>query len=300
MEQVDRAKTQLFNNISHEFRTPLSIILGQAEKLGDATIGQTEQQEGLKQINQQIDTLNEMLNEMMDLSKLQMGALKHTPKLVIWEDFVSRIFAMFDGLARKKQLDYRLEVLSAEETYLWLGIEKMERILVNLIGNAIKFTPEIGRILVRSQLKDGVVEVLVSDTGPGIPPEEQEAIFERYWQGSTAQGNAQPGYGIGLALCREYVNVMNGRLWVESIPGRGASFFLHLPLKAAAVEDLPQQPAADEHTTAAARIFARVNDKAAGGHILIVEDHPVLQLFLRKTLESEHRISTADNGEQAW
>jgi signal transduction histidine kinase len=133
---------------------------------------------------------------------------------------------MFDGLARQKQLDYRLELAPAEPTFLWVDVEKTERILVNLIGNALKFTPEVGRILVRSTIQDGQVEVVVSDTGPGIAEQEQELIFERYRQGSAAQGVAQPGYGIGLALSREYVELMDGRLWVESVPGAGASFFL--------------------------------------------------------------------------
>jgi CheY-like chemotaxis protein/AraC-like DNA-binding protein len=209
---------------------------------------------------------------------------------------------MFDGLARQKQLDYRLELAPAEPTFLWVDVEKTERILVNLIGNALKFTPEVGRILVRSTSQDGQVEVVVSDTGPGIAEQEQELIFERYRQGSAAQGVAQPGYGIGLALSREYTELMDGRLWVESVPGAGASFFLQLPVQAAAPADIQAEQEAEEFTGAvpAPRTFAQVNGQARRGHLLLVEDHPELLAYLQEVLSGEYELSTAANGQQAW
>jgi signal transduction histidine kinase/CheY-like chemotaxis protein/AraC-like DNA-binding protein len=302
LEQLDAAKTQLFNNISHEFRTPLSIIRGQADKIREAFSEAHPVIDDLHQIGHQTEHLTLMLNEVMDLSRLQMGALQPCADLVDWTAFVRRVFAMFDGLARQKQLDYRLELAPAEPTFLWVDVEKTERILVNLIGNALKFTPEVGRILVRSTIQDGQVEVVVSDTGPGIAEQEQELIFERYRQGSAAQGVAQPGYGIGLALSREYTELMDGRLWVESVPGAGASFFLQLPVQAAAPADIQAEQEAEEFTGAvpAPRTFAQVNGQARRGHLLLVEDHPELLAYLQEVLSGEYELSTAANGQQAW
>jgi DNA-binding response OmpR family regulator len=206
---------------------------------------------------------------------------------------------MCEGLARKKQLDYMRSLDPDAPTLIWADVKKVERILGNLIGNSLKFTPEVGRIIVSSGYADGMVKVVISDTGPGIPVEEQETIFERYQQGSSAADIAQPGYGIGLALCREYTVLMDGKLWVESTPGKGASFILNLPAKLATIDDVPQE--SNEVIEVAPETFAQFkNEKKMDGHVLLVEDHPDLLAFLQQALEEEFTITTAVNGQQAW
>ncbi|TXB60551.1 sensor histidine kinase, partial [Phaeodactylibacter luteus] len=281
LEQIDQAKTQLFNNISHEFRTPLAIVKASVENLKSEGKGSGRT---LEDVEQQISALNTMLDEVMDLSKLQMGALENKPVPVLWNAFLERATAMFDGLARLRQIDYRLEILPAEEHYVSIDAPKVERILANLIGNALKFTPEVGRVWIKSELQGGRLQVVVADTGPGIPVSEQSQIFERYQQGRAAGHSPQPGFGIGLALCREYARLLNGKLWVESTPGKGAAFFLELPVERLSREAALQMgccpqavPAAVEAPTAA---LAKAQPEASRHHVLVVEDHPVMLKLL--------------------
>lgn len=304
LEQLDAAKTQLFNNISHEFRTPLSIIKGEAAHLGLQPMSLENQARIREKIDFQTVQLTHMLNDVMDLSKLQMGSVQCHPTLISWQPFIERVFTMFEGLAAKKQLAYRLDSSPLAPICLMADQQKIERILTNLISNAIKFTPEAGRILVQSRVDNQCAELIVSDTGPGIAPEEQETIFERYRQGTAALGQAHPGYGIGLALCREYALLMDAKLWVESLPGEGASFFLNIPVdivKSKAPPTLNNGATLSPIQKRAPRTFSRLpTDQPPTGHILVVEDHPDLLEHLRDTLKTDYQISTATNGQEAW
>jgi signal transduction histidine kinase/DNA-binding response OmpR family regulator len=299
LERLDAAKSQLFNNISHEFRTPLNIIKGQTE-LAEQKLGEKhEASNDLKHVRTQVDQLTQMLDEIMNLSKLQMGTLVNSPEAVEWNNFFKRVFAMFDGLARKKQLDFRFEVVPNEPTLVSLDIKKVERILINLIGNAIKFTPEVGRILVRSVFVEKSIMIEITDNGPGIDIEEQKTIFERYQQGQASGNAAQPGYGIGLALCKEYTELIDGKLWVESTLGKGSSFFLEIPFHEVSEKDLPKeglQNAKEDFDSSTPTQIA----SASGGHVLIVEDNPDLLAYLIQVLKNYYQVSTATNGQHAW
>ena len=296
LEQLDEAKTQLFNNISHEFRTPLSIIRGNTEKLQLEARLHKLSVSSLQQIEKQTELLTRMIEEVMDLSKLQMGAISSDPEPVAWNAFLERTFAMLDGLAERKRQVYQLEILPATESFWYVDLKKVERILNNLIGNAIKFTPESGRITVKSEVKEGLILISVSDNGPGIPPEEHALIFDRYRQGSTARGIAQPGYGIGLALCKEYADLMGAKIRVESEPGKGSIFYVELPVMSA-----PNMVGIPNHNEVTqSMVIPPGKEKSFPGHILVAEDHPELLQFLREILEKEYRISTATNGQEAW
>lgn len=298
LERIDASKTQLFNNISHEFRTPLSLIQGHAEALlmsassALPTINKTA-----TSIKEQAIQLNRMIQEIMDLSKLQQGVIQLKKEPVEWISFLQTEFYLFESQAQQKQLDYQFRIEPDEKVYVSIDRQKVERVLHNLISNAIKFTPDAGRILVYCTIRETEIEV-VADTGPGILPEEQALIFNRYFQGSAPRQSSQTGYGIGLALCREYVELMQGRLWVESRPGEGASFFVVFhrePASAPAQTPLERATADKVHP----RTFAHLLHNQGQSHLLVVEDNEQIQLFLMDILAEEYRISTAANGEEA-
>lgn len=300
LERVDVAKTQLFNNVSHELRTPLSLIQLSAEQLPGRKAPEQMQLAG--QIKQQVRHITRMLEEIMDLSRLEMGMIKVEPEVVNWQSFFNQNFWMLESMARHKQQDYQLKIQPAEARYLLIDKDKIAHVLNNLIGNAIKYTPIGGRILVRSELTASEVEVVVADTGPGIPLEEQEDIFRRYYQGRQVGQQAQPGYGIGLALCKEYAELMGGRVWVESIPGEGASFFFRFPRADAPHEEALTALAATEakiiHTP---RTFSRIaRSDTPKNRILVVEDNLELLALLEDILSEDYEVQLATNGEEAF
>jgi signal transduction histidine kinase/DNA-binding response OmpR family regulator/ligand-binding sensor domain-containing protein len=299
LERIDASKNQLFNNISHEFRTPLTLIQGYADSLlmppGSTIPAITKPATSIKE---QAMRLNKMIHEIMDLSKLQQGVTNLKKEPVEWTSFLSTEFYLFESHAHQKNLDYRLRIEPDEKVYVYIDKQKVERILHNLIGNAIKFTPNVGRILVYCTIREAEIEVVVADTGPGVLPAEQALIFTRYFQGSAPQQSAQTGYGIGLALCREYVELMQGRLWVESRPGEGASFFVVFPRESASFPATipPEQTTAGLESV---RTLAHLLHHQEQNHLLIVEDNEQIRAFFIEILASEYRISTATNGEEA-
>ena len=304
LAEIQAAKNQLFNNLSHEFRTPLSIIMGETEMLKDRLLNKGISKENLIRIENQCNQLNGMIDDILDLSRLQMGFLKNNPEAVIWNDFLRRVCAMFDGFARRKQLDYQVKIIPLEPVCLMLDVKKVERSLVNLIGNAFKFTPDLGRILVRSILiNEETLEIVVCDTGPGVSPENHKAIFEQNKKGIAAKNLQGAGYGIGLFFCKELSKVIDARLWVESEPGKGATFFLRIPVAKRTNEAMSEPMEVLEDNigeVSEMQTFASINKKAKTDRVLVVEDHPVLLDFITTLLEDKYHISTAINGEMAW
>lgn len=299
LEKLDAAKSELFSNISHELRTPLTLIHLEAERiLKGGMPDKLEQQTGA--IQQQVKRMTALLDDILQLNKAKMGLIRAEYKPVEWNQFLQRTFGMFSSLAEKKGIDYKLKILQQDAQYLQLEKGKLEHILQNLISNAIKFTPAGGRILVRSTLKGSEVEVVVSDTGPGIAADEQEMIFERYYQAGTSRDPSAPGYGIGLALCREYAHLIDGHIWVESELGKGASFFLTFPMVAAEKMEAKIHEPSRPNTAAPVRTFDKVlttGEPKPG--ILVVEDNPALLQLLNEILSEEYEVGLAANGEEA-
>lgn len=299
LERIDASKTQLFNNISHEFRTPLTLIQGYADSLLMSANGELPTiNKPANSIKAQAMRLAKMIQEIMDLSRLQQGIILLKKEPVEWISFLQTEFYLFEGQAQQKQLDYQLRIKPDEKVYVSIDKEKVERILQNLISNAIKFTPAAGRILVSCTIREAEIEVVVADTGPGILMEEQAYIFDRYFQGSAPSQTSQTGYGIGLALCREYMELIQGRLWVESRPGEGASFFVVFPKELASVAAVTphKRRPSDEPRLPILKDPLPVQQQS---HLLIVEDNEHVQAFLVETLAGDYRISAATNGEEA-
>jgi signal transduction histidine kinase len=231
LEAASRHKSEFLANMSHELRTPLNAIIGFSEVLGERMFGELneKQEEYLKDIHASGQHLLSLINDILDLSKVEAGRMEleltdfNLPATLDNALPLVRERAGRRGIALHITTDERLDYIRADE-------RKVRQVVLNLLSNAIKFTPEGGRIDVRAILADGAVEVSVSDTGVGIAPEDQDAIFEEFRQVGTAEKKVE-GTGLGLALSRKFIELHGGRIWVKSEPGVGSTFTFSIPAR---------------------------------------------------------------------
>jgi signal transduction histidine kinase len=230
LEVVSQHKSEFLANMSHELRTPLNAIIGFSEVLTDRMFGELneKQEEYLKDIYASGTHLLSLINDILDLSKIEAGRMEleltdfDLPTALDNALMLVRERAQRRNLTLHKDVDAGLGQIRADE-------RKIRQVVLNLLSNAIKFTPEGGRIEVAAVPRDGLVEVSVSDTGVGIAPEDQEAVFEEFRQVGTADKKAE-GTGLGLTLCRKFIELHGGKIWVKSQPGAGSTFTFTIPL----------------------------------------------------------------------
>jgi GAF domain-containing protein len=231
LEAASQHKSEFLANMSHELRTPLNAIIGFSEVLSEKMFGELneKQQEYSKDIHASGQHLLSLINDILDLSKIEAGRMElelsdfHLPTALDSALTLVRERAGRRGIALQINVDERLGEIQADE-------RKVRQVVLNLLSNAIKFTPESGRIEVAAAPKDGLVEVSVSDTGVGIAPEDQEAVFEEFRQVGTADKKVE-GTGLGLTLCRKFVELHGGKIWVKSELGKGSTFTFTIPAR---------------------------------------------------------------------
>ena len=234
LEAASRHKSEFLANMSHELRTPLNAIIGFSEVLGERMFGELneKQEEYLKDIHASGQHLLSLINDILDLSKIEAGRMEleltdfDLPATLDNALTLVRERAGRRGIALVLTVDERLAQVRADE-------RKVRQVVLNLLSNAIKFTPEGGGIDVRAVPVDGMVEISVRDTGVGIAPEDQEAIFEEFRQVGTAAKKVE-GTGLGLALSRKFVDLHGGRIWVTSQVGTGSAFTFTIPTRVGA------------------------------------------------------------------
>jgi signal transduction histidine kinase len=230
LEAASQHKSEFLANMSHELRTPLNAIIGFSEVLLQRMFGtlNDKQDEYLKDIYASGQHLLSLINDILDLSKIEAGRMELAPALfhlpAALENAVTlvRERASRHGIALQLDLDPRLGEVVGDE-------RKVKQVLLNLLSNAVKFTPEGGRISLKAGPRDGAVEISVTDTGIGVAPEDQGAIFEEFRQVGSDEKRRE-GTGLGLTLAKKFVELHGGRIWVESEPGRGSTFTFTLPV----------------------------------------------------------------------
>ena len=230
LEVASRHKSEFLANMSHELRTPLNAVIGFADVLLERMFGELneKQEEYLHDIRESGRHLLSLIGDILDLSKVEAGRMELELTDVDVTQAIQDALTLVRershrrGIALKLAADERLAAVRGDE-------RKIKQVLLNLLSNAIKFTPEGGRIDVRAALQDGCAEISVSDTGVGIAPEDQEAVFEEFRQIGTSAAK-QEGTGLGLALCQKFVELHGGRIWVRSEVGRGTTFTFTLPV----------------------------------------------------------------------
>ena len=313
LRAVDKLKDEFLANTSHELRTPLNGIIGIAESLVDGATGPLPEptQYNLNMIVNSGKRLSSLISDILDFSQLKnKGIQLYTQPLDLFEQ-VDTVLQLSKPLLGAKELTLKNEIPS-DMAPAFADQNRLQQILYNLIGNAIKFTDH-GAIRVTAQVQDDTVVLCVQDTGPGIPEEKQTAIFESFEQVEVSLERAHGGVGLGLSISKRLVELHNGHIWMESTLGEGSKFFFSLPrskqalgksypsgqlsvqvtaLKAAEVSQTLSKPQPEPNPT------TQPNENTA--HILIVDDNPENRLVLRNHLSLEgYRLSEAANGQQA-
>lgn len=304
LKEVDQMKSKFLANISHEFRTPLTLIKGPIERLiGDEKVD--DPKKIYKMIRRNSERLLHLINELLDLSKLESGHMKLSAQRADVVSFTKGVAMSFESLALKKEIS--ITVNSSKDTIdLYFDKEKLQKILSNIISNAFKFTQQNGQIEldIREDLNEHKVIINISDNGMGILQEELPKIFDRFYQVESSKSDIVQGTGIGLALTKELVEMHQGSIKVSSIPGEGTSFILFFPLghehlkeDEIIYEDLSDN---SRETYWADEITETSKDKKEAPVILVVEDNLDVQNFIQEALEKIYRLVKAYDGEEGY
>ncbi|WP_421947048.1 ATP-binding protein [Phaeodactylibacter xiamenensis] len=305
LKQLDELKSRFFTNISHELRTPVTLIKAPLEHLIQAQGSSLTQsiKEGLQKVLNNAGKLSRLIEELLELSRLEAkkAELKEVPTPLA--AFCRQLFAAYESGAHLKHIEYQLECELEEDALYLIDRNRFEKIINNLLSNALKFTPKNGAITMRSRQAAGNLVIEVTDSGRGIPGEDLPHIFDRYFQTRKTEIATEGGTGIGLALSQEMAELMNGAITVDSKWGEGASFVLTFPAKRAegekAAHPLLSKPIP-------VRSFPETVERPASlngsGHpkVLIVEDNPDMQQLLLELLSDTYHCQVANHGAEAW
>lgn len=310
LAQLDEVKSRFFANVSHELRTPLSLMTGPINSLLKENKLTERQIILLQMANRSGKQLSQLINEILDLRKLELGKLKLQPEPIALFDFFLKYAAQFESLAMYKQIDYQYDIDIESGIFAAIDREKSRQILYNLLSNAFKYTPKNGQISLKTYIVDSALWIVVADNGPGIHAEDLPYIFDRYFQTNRPEKSAEGGTGIGLALCKEYVTLFGGSIQVESQLGKGATFKLSFPLtlvpKSASdihqeylLSDIPP-PTNNQSRTPLLSINPSTNGQVSKPKVLLVEDNLDLQAYIRMVLSTSYEVLAADHGQDAW
>jgi two-component system, sensor histidine kinase and response regulator len=231
VQDVNRLKSEFLANMSHELRTPLNAIIGFAQLMHDGKVGavSVQHQEYLGDILGSARHLLQLINDILDLSKVEAGKMEFSPEPVNLKRIISEVCQVLHALSASKRLTVEIEVLAVVEQLI-IDPAKLKQVLYNYLSNAIKFTPEEGRIMVRAIREDSEnFRLEVEDTGIGIPAEEVGKLFVEFQQLESGTTKKHQGTGLGLALTKKIVEAQGGRVGVQSTQGRGSVFYAILP-----------------------------------------------------------------------
>ena len=298
-KEINDLKSQIYTNITHEFRTPLTVILGLTEQLEKNSKYKLESH--LSAINRNGHQLLNLVNQLLELNKLEEGSVK--PHYIQGNiiNYLKYITESFQSFAMSKQKNLAFFSANGEELMMDYDADKILKILSNLISNAIKFTPEFGKIKVIVQ-KDETTKTLqlkIEDTGQGIPDAELPFIFDRFYQVKNNASSSVEGTGIGLALVKELTELLGGKISVKSIVGKGTTFDLIFPIKNTAPIETPVlksiAPYLNPSTSHSSNELTTslFNDKPI---LLIIEDNDDVTEYLKSCLVSQYQFLIATNG----
>ncbi|MCT4646829.1 MAG: response regulator [Carboxylicivirga sp.] len=322
IEELNRAKLKFFTNITHEFRTPLTLILGPLERLLRSNVGNQTQMRQYTLMHQNASRLLRLINQLMDFRKAENKQMKLRVVQIDIVNFVTEIMHSFEELAQEKQICFELK-LKNDIPRLWIDKDKMDKVLFNILSNAFKFTPNGGDITIELNASDATqlkvnekrLEIRVIDNGIGMTEEQKNKIFERFYQVEQDKN----GTGIGLSLSRSLIELHKGDITVASKNGEGSCFTITIPIGDEHLkpeEMLQEQDDAMFNTQGKTsksyreagmqnvnieneNSFAKSAKTSDYPLLLIVDDNENLLSFICESLEDDYRILTADNGKNA-
>ncbi|HTV82878.1 MAG TPA: response regulator [Acidobacteriaceae bacterium] len=291
-DHANKLKSQFLASMSHELRTPLNAITGFSELLADQVAGQLneKQQRFLTHIRDASKHLLQLINDVLDLSKIEAGEIHLEPTLLSPAAVIGEVIAGVESLVRQRSIELRADCDPA--LLVRADPRRLKQILYNLLSNAIKFTPFQGSIIVTVACDDGFLRFEVTDTGPGISKEDQQIIFEEFRQAAPSASGVKEGTGLGLAITRKLVEKHGGHIEVESERGAGSTFRFWLPTSDAT-------PAAPPPASRAARA-PRTSRQDQAPLVLVVDDDPGARELIRNVLEDGgYRVAVAASGSEA-
>ncbi len=308
MRELDRMKIKFLTNLSHDFRTPISLILGPVEQLiaGEKTSNRIEK---LNMIKRNSRRLLNLVNQLLDFRKMEEHELKLQLSKGELVAFMKEVTDSFIDFAERKKIRFTFNS-ALESLFVFFDHDKMERILFNLLSNAFKFSLEHGTVTVELKLSEKPaapgqqwVLIVVKDTGIGIPKDKREKVFDHFFQTNTSSAILNQGTGIGLSITKEFVKMHGGTIEVESESGQGAAFSVQLPLQIA-----------EQHIPASAPLPITLppaqpvlQEGAAGPEnfpemstILLVEDNEDFRFYLKDNLRNSYKVIEAADGKEGW
>ncbi|RNI31634.1 hybrid sensor histidine kinase/response regulator transcription factor [Rufibacter latericius] len=311
LHELDSLKIKFFTNVSHEFRTPLTLILAPIEKLLKST-PDPEVHQQYQMIHKNAKRLLNMVNQLLDFKKMDMEDIRLSLSEGNVVAFVQETVDSFADLSDKKSISLTFQA-GVKELYTSFDKDKLEKIMFNLLSNAFKFTPEHGKIEValnchqNDSSSEGIkiLEIKVKDSGIGIPKENQQKIFERFFRDAVPSHLMNQGSGIGLALVQEFVHLHGGVINVESAPGQGSCFTVTLPVKERTLEGIQEEVIVEpQDLETAAEIAPAKLQKTlspdAKPVVLVVEDNEDFRFYLKDSLKPYFHVLEAKDGKEGW
>lgn len=305
---IHQLKIRFFTNISHELRTPLTLILDPLNELIEAGKGGAVIQRPLKTIKRNTDRLLQLVNEFLDFRRIELGKISIRVAKGNIVGFTHEVFLSFKEYARAHSINYKLNA-PKEKIAVWYDRSQMEKVIYNLISNAFKHTHENGSILVSISADDNYAYITVEDTGEGIQKDQLPHVFERFYQTDSADGEHRTGFGIGLSIAKELVNMHKGEINVSSQLGIGSVFTIILPLgkdhfaedliskdhkNSEQIENYRYKVFSDEPETSQPEEFSELK----GNSVLVVEDNEDLRKYLVDSLSPIFNVIFAANGKE--
>lgn len=310
LHEVDEMKSRFFTNISHEFRTPLTLIIGPVKQIIDRTKDKKTQDE-LNVVHRSANKLLHLVNQLLDISKLESGNMRLQVSSNNIVPLLKGLLLSFASFAERKKITLNFNS-SENELLVYIDQDKVEKIVTNILSNALKFTSEGGKIDVNVNKDENYLNISIRDTGIGIPKEKLLKIFDRFYQVDESHTREQEGTGIGLALTKELVELHKGKIRVESKENKGTTFLISLPLGKKHFN--PDEIIADDVKEKGEVISAekdiiielterqkKTDSKAIWDSdkdlLLIVEDNSDVRKYIISHLEDNYRILEAVDGE---
>lgn len=301
MHELDMIKIKFFTNVSHEFRTPLSLILTPLERML-RTENDADKKNQFQLIHRNARRLLNLVNQLLDFRKMEVQEIRFNPSEGDIVKFVREVFYSFSDLSEKKNIHFSFQT-TVQELETLFDQDKLEKILFNLLSNAFKFTPENGSVAIALNIKQDaepkLIEIKVSDNGIGIPADKQQKIFERFFQHDLPNSMVNQGSGIGLSITHEFARIHGGSIQVESEPGKGSCFILLLPLAElahAVVGESVESATVSAGLPDLAEISLHQNQKKPV--LLLVEDNEDFRFYLKDNLRLQYSIVEAKNGKE--
>lgn len=309
LQRLNQFQSNFFTNISHEFRTPLTLILSALEKKR-SSLNQNSDYD-IKIIEQNTTRMLQLINQLLDLSRLEAGSEKLRVSEVNVLNFVRNLAASFTSLAEGRSIQFQIDI-SGDDVIGYLDTDKIEKIVFNLLSNAFKFTPPNRKVIFNAEANQKQVIINVIDNGSGIPPDSLKRIFQRFYQVNSADNRAYGGTGIGLSLTKELVELHGGTLTVDSEINKGSTFTLTIPLRGYDQKTITTEGEHEKRNFMPALFDEPVTKKVGNEDdvehtpeedkftILLVEDNADLLHYLSQSLSKEYHILQARDGQEGY